>query len=220
MKERLPAPRCAIDLACGTGLSTRPLAAFAGRVIGVDVSLDMLAATGNDDTMSFVAGEIEHLPFADRSFDLATVASAIHWLRAEGVSEIARILAPSSPLVVYDVWFPAEIVGAPGFLTWLSDLSEARYPSVPKRHENLDLLKQLGFESLWTASDRERVRMTPDELADYLMTHSERIAAIRSGRETEEQQFALLRSGIEPFFSRVVDRDVVFGIEIQVFRSS
>jgi ubiquinone/menaquinone biosynthesis C-methylase UbiE len=178
----------------------------------------MLAMAQGGHQISFVAGEIERLPFADRSFDLATVASAIHWLRADGITEIVRILAPGSTLVVYDVWFPAEIVGGPGFSTWLSELSDARYPSVPKRHQNVDLLQDLGYESLWTSSLREPVRKTADELVDYLMTHSERIAAIRSGRETEEQQFALLRSGIEPFFSGVADREVMFGIEIQALR--
>jgi predicted TPR repeat methyltransferase len=35
LEERLPPPRLALDLACGTGLSTRPLSSFAASVVGV-----------------------------------------------------------------------------------------------------------------------------------------------------------------------------------------
>src|SRR5437016_3397349 len=124
MRQRMPAPDRAIDLACGTGLSTRPLASFARHIVGVDISLDMLSHAQIAQENRFVAGEAERLPFLDGSFDLATIASAIHWFRPEAVSEIARVLAPGSPIVIYDVWFPAEMIGDSGFGSWLEQLSE------------------------------------------------------------------------------------------------
>jgi ubiquinone/menaquinone biosynthesis C-methylase UbiE len=63
MKERLSPPRLALDLGCGTGLSTRPLASFAEAVVGIDISRDMLTAARGDRSIRFVAGEAEHLPF-------------------------------------------------------------------------------------------------------------------------------------------------------------
>jgi ubiquinone/menaquinone biosynthesis C-methylase UbiE len=217
MRERLAPPRRAIDLGCGTGLSTRALASFAPAVIGVDVSLDMLASADGGGRITYVAAEIERLPFVDGSFDLATVASAIHWFGAGGIAEIARILAPGSPLVVYDVWFPAKMTGVTEFGQWLHDVSEARYPPVPKRHENSELLERSGFDPTWSAELREGVEMTRDELAAYLMTHSERISAVASGRESEEEQIAMLRAGLQPFFADLPARDLIFGIEIQAY---
>jgi predicted TPR repeat methyltransferase len=46
LAERLPKPERALDLGCGTGLSTRPMSSFAHTVIGVDVSEEMLRRAG------------------------------------------------------------------------------------------------------------------------------------------------------------------------------
>lgn len=49
------------------------------------------------------------------------------------------------------------------------------------------------------------------------MTHSERIAAVREGTETEAQQYAFLTEGLKPFFFEADVRQLGFGIQIEVF---
>jgi hypothetical protein len=49
------------------------------------------------------------------------------------------------------------------------------------------------------------------------MTHSERIAAIREGRETEGQQEAYLTGALRRFFPDAEPRLLGFGIPIEVF---
>jgi ubiquinone/menaquinone biosynthesis C-methylase UbiE len=115
LRERLPPPRLALDLACGTGLSTRPLSSFAASVVGVDVSEDMLGWARGTGNIMLVAGRIEQLPFPGGSFNFASIASAIHWIAPEALGEIHRVLTVGAPLVVYDVWFPGEMVGVEAF---------------------------------------------------------------------------------------------------------
>lgn len=219
LKQRLPPPRLALDLACGTGLSTRPLSSFAASVVGIDASEDMLGWARRTGDIKLVAGRIERLPFPAGSFDFASIASAIHWIAPEALGEIHRVLTAGAPLVVYDVWFPGEIVGVDSFASWLRTACGPRYLDVPKHRSNVDRLQAAGFDRELEMELREPVPMTLDHLAEYFMTHSERIAAVEAGSETVREQRAFFRAGLQPFFDGVRDRDVTFAIEVKMYRS-
>jgi ubiquinone/menaquinone biosynthesis C-methylase UbiE len=60
--ERVPQPRRALDLGCGTGLSTGALRGFATVVVGVDASNYMLA-TRTEHTALYVLAAAERSPF-------------------------------------------------------------------------------------------------------------------------------------------------------------
>jgi demethylmenaquinone methyltransferase/2-methoxy-6-polyprenyl-1,4-benzoquinol methylase len=80
-------PFALLDLAGGTGDVALRVAAAGGagtRATVVDINADMLAVgraraaeRGFDDVVSFVEGNAEALPFADRSFDTVTIAFGI-----------------------------------------------------------------------------------------------------------------------------------------------
>lgn len=215
---RGPRARRALDLACGTGLSTTPLVAVAQRVVGVDVSSEMLALAPRGERIAYARAAAERLPFPDGTFDLATICSALHWFDAPALLELHRVLADDAALVVYDVWFPAEMVGEPRFAAWMAETCGPRYPSVPKRHDNLPALPDVGFRPTWSADPRYQVAMDRDALVGYLMTHSERVAAIEQDRETEAEQEAFLTKGLRPLFPPGAERMLVFGIFARAFR--
>lgn len=77
----------AVDVGCGTGLSTRPLCEHFRHVIGVDVSetqIKMAREAHAQTYLSFEVSEAERLTFMhDASTDLVTVAQAIHWIDQE-----------------------------------------------------------------------------------------------------------------------------------------
>jgi hypothetical protein len=63
------------------------------------------------------------------------------------------------------------------------------------------------------------VAMNLDQLVSYLMTHSERIAAVRDGLETEAEQRTVLNEGLAAFFAKGEDdRQLGFGIQVEVFQ--
>jgi ubiquinone/menaquinone biosynthesis C-methylase UbiE len=214
-KRRIRVGR-AIDVGCGTGLSARALTEVAQFVVGVDTSEDMLRHAATTSGTALVKAPAERLPFADASFGLATFASAIHWFKPAGLFEARRVLTDDGRLFIYDVWFRAEMADAPGFGNWLSSETASRYRPVPK-YPRPDL-SLMGFEADWEEELRLDVSMTSEEVVEYLMTHSQRIAALQRAQESEEEQRTLLRKGVRQFYKSDLRRDLGFGIKAQLFR--
>jgi ArsR family transcriptional regulator len=72
------------DLGVGTGSLAETLAPFAGRVIGVDRSEQMLAAAahrlGHLANVELRQGDLESLPVADGELDVAVLALVLHYV--------------------------------------------------------------------------------------------------------------------------------------------
>ena len=120
-------------------------------------------------------------------------------------------------LLVYDIWFRAEMTGQPGFHDWLAQISEERYPPVVKNPR--PDLQAIGFASTWKEDLHLPVTMTREALAEYLMTHSERIAAVTADRETEAEQRRILLDGLTPFFQGATARELGFGARMELFEA-
>jgi ubiquinone/menaquinone biosynthesis C-methylase UbiE len=75
-----------LDIACGTGLFTRPLAkaAHRGLVVGLDISMKMLHAAqtlAQEDAVEnvvFVRADVQEMPFQGGVFDGANCCGALH----------------------------------------------------------------------------------------------------------------------------------------------
>lgn len=101
---RLSAGDIVVDVGCGTGISSRQLAAFGLRVIGVDPNATMLSAAreqGGD--IDYRQGEGESLPL--REEELGAVAAIVggqsfHWLDLERAWPHWRACLTSDGVVV------------------------------------------------------------------------------------------------------------------------
>lgn len=95
------------DIGCGTGIYTGELLAAGARVVGVDISPEMLAiaAAKNEeygDAVRFLAGDAAALPFADGSFDMVTSITAMEFFSkpADCLQEMYRVVKPGGRLIV------------------------------------------------------------------------------------------------------------------------
>jgi demethylmenaquinone methyltransferase/2-methoxy-6-polyprenyl-1,4-benzoquinol methylase len=97
---RLPEHGMFVDLAGGTGDVAALLARRGGRrIIVLDPSLPMMRAGRDRDDVAgveWIAGEAEHLPFADASVDVLTVSFGLrNATRLDAaIAEVARVLRP------------------------------------------------------------------------------------------------------------------------------
>lgn len=69
-----------LDLGCGTGTLTTQLTNFAGTVIGVDSSYDMIEkARSQFNNIEFIVGDALNLPF-ENEFDVVFLDAVFHWI--------------------------------------------------------------------------------------------------------------------------------------------
>jgi ubiquinone/menaquinone biosynthesis C-methylase UbiE len=109
-----------LDIGSGTGSWIAMVAGsglLAGRLVGLDYSLSMCGVAHEKGRRAesgavFVNGDAEHLPFADRSFDVLTCSHSFHHYphQSLAVREMYRVLRPGGRLMLID-GFRDNIVG-------------------------------------------------------------------------------------------------------------
>ena len=99
-----------LDVGCGAGLAAQSAARRGAPISGIDASADMLAiARERVPDGEFRLGDIEELPFADRSFDLVTGFNSFQFAGSPDVAlrEACRVVRPSG-IVVIVTWAKPE----------------------------------------------------------------------------------------------------------------
>ncbi len=104
----------AIDLACGPGTFTRPLASRMGRAIGVDLTPAMVekaraeAARDEISNIEFTCADVYALPFPDGVAGVVSCGYAFHHMTEPGKAlvEMARVARPGGRVAVIDIIVP------------------------------------------------------------------------------------------------------------------
>ena len=97
-----------LDVACGTGWYTRPLAQKMRLVYGIDISMGMLkqateyAREKGIGNIRFAHSRVEKLPFPDSLFDGVTNCGSLHLFQdtVEALKEMARVMKSGARLGV------------------------------------------------------------------------------------------------------------------------
>lgn len=98
-----------LDLAAGTGTSSRPFADAGALVVPTDLSLGMLAVgKRRQPDLPFVAGDALALPFADGAFDAVTISFGLRNVESteEALAELRRVTRPGGRLVICEFSSP------------------------------------------------------------------------------------------------------------------
>jgi ubiquinone/menaquinone biosynthesis C-methylase UbiE len=189
---------------CGTGQFTRALTAVASHVVGVDISWEMVAEAQPHDSTSYIIAPAERLPFESAAFDLVTSGLAFHWFdRTRFLPEAWRTLKQGGVLAVYNNVFTAVMRENSSFEQWMHNSYGTRYPPPPRHNQPLaaDEANAYGFTFVGEESFTSDVSLSPEELAAYITTHSNVIAAVEQGSERIEDVYEWLLESTRPFFN-------------------
>ena len=121
--------RRALDIGCGAGLSAAALQPISQSVAGVEPAEAMLAHRRSvAPGVTVAVGRAEALPFRAAAFDLVTAAGALNYAdRRLALGEIARVLASTGTLVIYDFSGGRRLRESSALDSWFSTFEE-RYP--------------------------------------------------------------------------------------------
>ena len=210
----------ALDIACGTGLSTRALAELGIRAVGVDLTPAMVAVARQQEGLPFVVAAAEALPVGDGSLALLTVGSGLHWFDGSRFfAEAVRVLAPGGHLLVYE-HAGVALADDEHFSAWTGGVYLSRFPSPPTPGRWLGSVDTPErFTKVASESWEDTVEFSHQELVAYLLTQGNVSTPIDAGEVSAEEARQWLLGETAPFFSDSSRRDFSFLVMADVFVS-
>lgn len=179
--------RCAVDLGCGAGLSTRPLLDMARLVLGFDPAEAMVrVARTICPGAHFLAAAGEAIPLRDESVDLLAAAGSLNYARdLDAVwPEAARVLTRAGVFAVYDFSPGRRFEHADTLDAWF-DAFTARYPYPASQAVPLSPAILAGRASHFTVLRAETfavsLPLTREFYLSYMLTETNVQAAVQAG---------------------------------------
>lgn len=176
--------RCdvAVDLAAGTGLLTRAIAAHVRSVVAVEPDARMAAVLrSRSPGVHVVSGRGEALPLISGKADALLISSAWHWMDPlVTVPEIARVLRDGGRFGV--IWTSRDRTA-----DWVAELDRLREPlarsEFRRRRRDVQLPDGGPFGNEQEAVFSFTRQMSPDDLVAMLGTYSGLITASQAERD-------------------------------------
>ena len=170
-----------LDLGSGAGLDAfvaRNEVGAAGRVIGVDMTAEMIARARDNasrlgfDNVDFRLGEIEHIPVRSASVDVVISNCVLNLVpdKRRAFAEIYRVLKPGGHFCISD------IVASRALPQWVRGIAEAYAGCVAgalPRADYLGLIEGAGFTGLEVRAEK-RIEVPADLIRRHLTPDQQR----------------------------------------------
>ncbi len=164
-----------LDLGSGAGIDAfvaRRIVGAQGRVIGVDMTPEMLARARENaaklgyDNVEFRAGEIEALPVEDASIDVVVSNCVLNLVpdKAGAFAEIFRVLRPGAHFCVSDIVATGPL---PEPIRKAAALYVGCVAGALPRDEYLRLIDEAGFAAIEVAETKS-IDLPEEVLASHL----------------------------------------------------
>lgn len=182
----------ALDLGCGTGFITRPLAPRVGRVDAVDLSAAMIAEAkglpgGDHPGITWIVGRAEDVELRG-PYGLITAGDSLHWMEWRAVlPRVSDVLSPAGAFAVLSV--DATIVPEDEDLTVATATLVRRYSTY--RAPGIRLLDELTKHGLFREDGRIETDPVPfrQSVDEYIESFHAR-ASLAWGRMAPEAMTA------------------------------
>jgi ubiquinone/menaquinone biosynthesis C-methylase UbiE len=209
----------ALDIACGTGLSTKALLSIATKVYGTDISEEMINLAPSKDIIEYSVASAEKQPFLDNQFDLITVCAGVHWFNVDNfLQEVNRLLKNNGWLVLYSTYGLSSMTDEADFVKWIENVHVSRFPYPPSNYNyewTNSNLKSKGFALQKDEQFETQTQLTKKQLVDYFTSQSNITQAVESGKENYNEIDAWLENELSVFYKNHQTREINFANPIK-----
>lgn len=164
-----------IDLGSGAGndvFVARRIVGDAGRVIGIDMTPEMVAkARRNNEKLGYAnvefrAGDIEALPLDDASADVVVSNCVLNLVpdKTKAFAEIRRVLRPGGHFCISDIVLRGEL---PEKLRGVAEMYAGCVSGALQEDEYLGIIRETGFADINVRESRQ-IHLPDDVLKEYL----------------------------------------------------
>jgi ubiquinone/menaquinone biosynthesis C-methylase UbiE len=92
-----------LDLGCGTGQSSKALANYCEKVIGIEPSEQMLKKSISHDKVNYHLFNGIDLDFSNDRFDIITFAGSLYYAKSQRLlDEVTRVSKRNATIIIYD----------------------------------------------------------------------------------------------------------------------
>ncbi|GEM_PF-391077 len=209
--------RTILDLGCGTGRFTGPLARrFDAAAIGVDPSAAMLAQARRDvpESVVFRRGSAERIPLKNGQADVVFMSQAWHHLRdsARAAQELQRVIAPDGVVCIRNSTI--ENMGSYLYLRFFPGARQTCQRRLPRREGVMAVMKRAGFRLVVHRAVRQMIAPSPRA---YLAKIRQKALFDVAELSDEESAFGFARLA-RHCRSRAADKAVFERIDLFAFR--
>jgi SAM-dependent methyltransferase len=139
-----------LEIGCGTGQATLPLAEQGFHICGIELG-ENLAAIARHKLAAFATVEIrvgafETMPLDEQSFDLAISATAFHWIESASYPKLARLLRPGGAVALFWNKHIASAVDG-GFFERVQPVYRQHAPELYGEGKGLPAIEELRDET-------------------------------------------------------------------------
>jgi ubiquinone/menaquinone biosynthesis C-methylase UbiE len=213
----------ALDAGCGTGFSSVALKEISERVIGLDISFEMVGLAKKEKGVEYIVSSAESLPLCENKFNLITISQAIHWIdRNKFFAEASRILKLNSFIIAYDNYFLGRISDNPDFNIWYKETFIKNYPTPPRAKRDFDKTRENPKDFILVKEEwhENTIQLSKKQIVDYLITITNIINRVENGEKSIDEVSQWLDDEIEPFFIEKESENFIFTAPIWYLRQS
>lgn len=215
-----------LDIGCGAGLSTKALKSICQKVIGTDISPEMIRVAkevcGQDKDIEYLVSSAEDLKIKEK-IDIVTAAGAVQWIdRERFLFNMKRIIKEKGYLFIYDFAISDEMIGNPAYTEWWYEQYLKEFPR-PYRNESVWKTEDVipyGFIMKEQAALNMEYYFDMESFIDFMMIQSNVNTKIdKEGRKEEEVQ-RWFKQTLSPVFQGQEQRLVFKGYSWYLLRET